>query len=209
MIEHNRTGGLDVSWQNKPQELVFAYVRVSSADHNPDRQLALFKDLAEDHIYIDYASGGNTDRAQLQMLMRILRRGDTLLVKSPDRLARNTVDLLTIAHQLRDRGVDLEFVDTPSLNVDSATGEFMLTIYAGFATMERAMIRERQAEGIAIAKAGGKYDREPKLTADQVAAARARVESGVSKSRVARELGVSRTTLYRALAGEGIYGAKE
>ena len=83
----------------------------------------------------------------------------------------------------------------------------MLTIYAGFATMERAMIRERQAEGIAIAKASGKYGRVAKLTAEQVAAARARVESGVSKARVARELGVSRTTLYRALAGEGIYAA--
>ena len=139
------------------------------------------------------------------MLLKVLRRGDTLVVKSPDRLARNTVDLLNIAHELRDKGVDLEFLDTPALNVDSATGEFMLTIYAGFATLERAMIRERQAEGIAIAKAKGKYEREPKLTAEQVRDARKRVEAGVPKAKVARDFGVSRTTLYSALAGDGVY----
>ena len=64
------------------------------------------------------------------------------------RPVRNTVDLLNIAHELRDKGVDPEFLDTPAHNVDSASGEFTLTIYAGFTTLERAMIRERQAEGI-------------------------------------------------------------
>lgn len=81
----------------------------------------------------------------------------------------------------------------------------MLTIYAGFATLERAMIRERQAEGIALAKARGKYKREPKLTPEQVKKAREQVELGIPKAKVAREFGVSRTTPYRALSGEGIY----
>ena len=196
-----------MSWHDKAPGLVFAYARVSSADQNPERQTELFKGLDTDHIYVDHASGASTDRPKLKVLLKVLRRGDTLVVKSPDRLARNTVDLLNIAHELRDKGVDLEFLDTPALNVDSATGEFMLTIYAGFATLERAMIRERQAEGIAIAKAKGKYEREPKLNAEQVRDARKRVEAGVPKAKVARELGVSRTTLYHALAGQGIYGS--
>jgi len=197
-----------MGWQQKAPEIVFAYVRVSSADQNPDRQLELFGSLDPDHVYVDYASGGTTDRPQLKVLRQVLRKGDTLLVKSPDRLARNTVDLLTIAHELKERGVDLEFVDTPALSVDSATGEFMLTIYAGFAQMERSMIRERQAEGIAIAKAKGKYRRTAKISSADLTKARELVAQGVSKARVARECGVSRTTLYRALAGEGIYGAK-
>ena len=194
-----------MGWQNKASELVFAYARVSSADQNPERQTELFQSLDSDHVYVDHTTGESTDSAKLKVLLKVLRRGDTLVVKSPDRLARNTVDLLNIAHELRDKGVDLEFLDTPALNVDSATGEFMLTIYAGFATLERAMIRERQAEGIAIAKAKGKYEREPKLTAEQVRDARKRVEAGVPKAKVARDFGVSRTTLYSALAGDGVY----
>ena len=82
----------------------------------------LFQALNPDHAYVDQASGASTDRPKLKVLLKVLRRGDTLVVKSPDRLARNTVDLLNIAHELRDKGVDLEFLDTPALNVDSATG---------------------------------------------------------------------------------------
>lgn len=198
-----------MGWRSKAPEIVFAYARVSSADQNPERQTELFKDILPDHIYVDHASGASTNRPKLREVLKVLRRGDTLVVKSPDRLARNTVDLLNIAHELSDKEVDLEFLDTPALNVDNASGEFMLTIYAGFATLERALIRERQAEGIAIAKARGKYDREPKLTPEQVAEARTRIEAGVPKAKVARDLGVSRTTIYRALAGEGVYGTDE
>lgn len=130
-------------------------------------------------------------------------------VKSPDRLARNTIDLLNIAHELNDKGVSLEFVDAPMLNVGSAQGEFMLTIYGGFAQMERAIIRERQAEGIAIAKAAGKYEKPASLTPEQVAEARRRVAAKVPKSVIARDLGVSRRTLYNALDGKGVYGGEE
>ena len=130
-------------------------------------------------------------------------------VKSPDRLARNTIDLLQIAHELNDKGVNLEFVDAPMLNVDSAQGECMLTVYGAFAQMERAMIRERQAEGIAIAKKEGKYEKPASLTPEQVAEARKRVAAKVPKAVIARDLGVSRRTLYNALDGVGIYGGEE
>ena len=92
-----------------------------------------------------------------------------------------------------------------SASTETAHGEFMLTVLAGIAQMERRVIRERQAEGIAIAKRKGVYDRGPKLTPEQVREARQRVAGGVPKAKVARDLGVARQTLYAALKGEGRY----
>ncbi|SNU02598.1 Helix-turn-helix domain of resolvase [Ruaniaceae bacterium KH17] len=134
-----------------------------------------------------------------------VRNGDAVRAKSPDRLARSTTDLLSLAQQLRTKGVAVEFVDNPALNTDTPQGEFMLTILAAVAQLERATIRERQAEGIAIAKRNGVYERGPKLTLEQIAEARQRADSGVPKARVARDLGVSRQTLYAALSGSGKY----
>ena len=126
-------------------------------------------------------------------------------VKSPDRLARSTRDLLDIVSRLQDKEVQVEFVDNPALNTNTPQGEFMLTILAAVAQLERATIRERQAEGIALAKQRGIYDRGPKLSADQIAEARTRSGEGVPKARIARDLHVSRQTLYTALAGQGRY----
>lgn len=197
-----------MSWQDEPRQLVFAYVRVSSADQNPERQMGLFAGLPESHVYVDRMSGAKRSRPQLDMLLNnVLREGDTLVVKSPDRLARNARDLIEIAENLSSRGISLEFVDTPEMNVNSAQGKFMLTVMGAFAELERSMIRERQAEGIAIAKAKGTYKRDSSLTQEQVAEARERVGLGVPKAQVARELGVSRTTLYNALDGKGAYAS--
>lgn len=112
---------------------------------------------------------------------------------------------MKLVETLKAKGVALEFVDNPALNTDTPQGEFMLTILAAVAQLERATIRERQAEGIAIAKAQGRYDRSPKLAPAQVAEARQRVASGVPKARVARDLGVARQTLHAALSGTGRY----
>lgn len=195
-----------MSWHDKDKRFVFAYVRVSTADQNPERQLELFRDLPESHVFVDRASGATRNRPQLDILLHnTLREGDTLVVKSPDRLARNTCDLLSIAEDLASRGIALEFVDNPELNVTDARGKLIITIMAAFAEFERSMIHERQAEGIAIAKAKGKYERRPRITNEQITKAREMIALGVSKAQVARELKVSRTTLYNALDGKGIY----
>ena len=109
--------------------------------------------------------------------------------------------------QLKAKGVALEFVDNPALNSDTPQGEFMLTILAAIAQLERKTIRERQAEGIVIAKRDGKYEKAPKLALEQITEARKRVDAGVPKALVARDLGVSRQTLYAALNGSGKYAA--
>lgn len=183
---------------------IVGYVRVSAVDQNEARQLEALGEV--DRLFSEKVSGKNTsDRKQLKEMLAYVRDGDTVRVKSPDRLARSTTDLLSLVGLLRSKGVAIEFVDNPALNTDTPQCEFMLTILAAVAQLERATIRERQAEGIAIAKRNGVYDRAPKLSPEQIAKARQRVDSGVPKARVARDLGVSRQTLYAALSGTGKY----
>ncbi|KGJ79328.1 transposase [Cryobacterium roopkundense] len=185
---------------------VVGYVRVSTADQNEARQVEALGPV--DKMFSEKVSGKNThDRAQLQEMLTYVRDGDRVRVKSPDRLARSTTDLLALVEQLKAKGVALEFVDNPALNSDTPQGEFMLTVLAAIAQLERKTIRERQAEGIAIAKRDGKYEKAPKLTLEHIAEARARVDAGVPKALVARNLGVSRQTLYAALSGSGKYAA--
>lgn len=180
------------------------YARVSSADQNEDRQLVALGEV--DKLFVDKASGRSTDRAQLQALLSYVRDGDTVRVKSADRLARSTVDLLQLLEKFRTDGVEVEFVDSPGLNTDSAHGKFLAVLLGALAELEISNARERQAEGIAAARARGVYQRKPKLDEAQVEAARVRVdELGVPLARVARELGVSRQTVYSALRGEGVY----
>ncbi len=182
---------------------VVGYARVSAADQNLGRQIKALEDT--DRIFADKLSGKNVDRAQLQEMLRYVRDGDTLRVTSPDRLARSTRDLLALVEQLKQKGVAVEFIDNPALNTDTPNGQFMLTILGAVAELERSVIRERQMEGIALAKAAGKYERGPKLSPGQVEEARQRVAADVPKAKVARDLGVSRQTLYAALSGTGKY----
>lgn len=173
------------------------YVRVSTADQNPERQLEALSGV--DRIYTDRASGKSADRPALAELLRYVRDGDTVRVKSPDRLARSTTDLLALVKQLRGEGVAVEFTDNPELNTDTPQGELMLTVLAAVAQFERATARERQAEGIALAKAKGKYrGRKPALSAVQRAEVVERLANGESVSVLARECGVSRQTIYNA-----------
>lgn len=196
------TETLDMSRHNGQ---TVGYVRVSAADQNEQRQLEAIGDV--DRLFLEKVSAKNIDdRAQLRELLAYVRDGDTVRVKSPDRLARSTRDLLDLIKQLQETNVAVEFIDNPALNTDTPQGEFMLTILAAVAQLERATIRERQAEGIAIAKKKGVYNRAPKLTPDQIKQAREQIELGVPKAKIARDLEVSRQTLYDALDGRGRYG---
>jgi DNA invertase Pin-like site-specific DNA recombinase len=144
-------------------------------------------------------------RRQLLDMLDFVHEGDRVRVKSPDRLARSVKGLLALVEELQGKGVDVEFVDNPELNTGAPQSGLTLRVLAAVAQMEHAMIRERQAQGIAIAKRKGVYERGTKLTAEQIALARRKVADGVAKARVARDLGVSRQTLYAALQGTGRY----
>lgn len=197
-----RERGLGVAEQSKGQ--VVGYVRVSAADQNEARQVEAIGDV--DKMFLDKASGKNAkDRPELQKMIEYVREGDTVIVKSPDRLARSTTDLLDLVKRLGKKGVEVTFLDNPALNTNTPHGEFMLTVLGAVAQLERSVIGERQMEGIALAKKRGVYERRRKISDEQIVMAQKKVADGVPKAVVARELGVSRTTLYAALEGMGRY----
>lgn len=188
---------------------IVGYARVSTLEQNVARQLEALE-VECDKIFVEKVSAAKTEnRPQFQEMMRYLRNGDILQVTSADRLARSTRDLLDIVQGLKDRGVQVEFLDNPALNTDTPQGEFMLTILAAVAQLERSIIRERQAEGIAIAKAKGKYDRAPKLNPEQAREVRKLAAMGVPKMAIARKMGCSRHTIYSVLDRIGKYAGAE
>jgi DNA invertase Pin-like site-specific DNA recombinase len=177
------------------------YKRVSAVDQSTDRQL---DGVELDRIFEDKASGKDANRPALQEAIKYVRDGDALVVHSMDRLARNTEDMLRLVRELKEKGVSVEFVKERLTFSGSSADPFadlMMTMLGGFAEFERAIIRERQREGIAVAKTKGVYKGgKAKLTDAQVADLKARIASGEKKAGVARDLGISRETLYQYLA---------
>lgn len=184
----------------KRHDKLIGYVRVSTLDQNTERQL---DGLKLDKVFMDKASGKDANRPQLKAALDYLRDGDKLVVHSLDRLARNLVDLKNIVSTLTGRGVVVEFVKEhlTFTSEDNAMSNLLLSVMGAFAEFERALIRERQREGIALAKKAGVYKgRKRSLTPDRVKALKARVHAGEKKAAVAREFGISRETLYKYLA---------
>ncbi|EYT62479.1 recombinase family protein [Dietzia cinnamea] len=190
---------------SRPRGQRVAYVRVSAADQNEARQLDAVGEC--DRVYVEKESGrSRADRAKLAECIGYLRDGDELVVASMDRLARSLVDLKQIVNEITVKGASVEFVHeraTYAAGAQDPRADLMLSLLGAFAEFERAIIRERQAEGIAIAKARGKYKgRKRVLTAEQVDKARDRIAAGEGPSAIAQDLGVGRSTLYRALRRE-------
>jgi DNA invertase Pin-like site-specific DNA recombinase len=185
------------------------YVRVSSFDQNPERQL----DGAQlDRVFTDKASGKDVARPQLEALLRFVRDGDTVIVHSLDRLARNLDDLRRLVQDLTARGVRVQFVkeQLTFTGEDSPMANLLLSVMGAFAEFERALIRERQREGIALAKQRGAYrGRKRSLTAAQVTELTARAGAGEAKTVLAREFGVSRETVYQYLRLSAVVDAAE
>jgi DNA invertase Pin-like site-specific DNA recombinase len=175
------------------------YVRVSTFDQNPDRQLEKVEVV---RTFIDKASGKDTKRPQFDALMTFIRTGDTLVVHSMDRLARNLDDLRSIVQNLTQRGVCIEFIkeNLTFSGEDSPISILMLSVMGAFAEFERALIRERQREGIALAKQRGVYrGRKRSLSPEQILTLRQQVKNGAKKAKLARDFNISRETLYQYL----------
>lgn len=180
---------------------VVGYVRVSSVGQNPDRQIEALDGC--ERLFTDRLSGKNADRPALTELLGYVREGDTVRVTSLDRLARNLDDLRRLVTDLTAKGVRVEFIKEALTFTGEANpmNRLLLSMLGAVAEFERELIRERQAEGIALAKERGVYKGRAKaLSTQQVAQARESVAAGVPKAKVARDLGVSRQTLYNALA---------
>lgn len=175
------------------------YVRVSTVDQNTERQL---DGIDVERTFTDHASGKDTSRPQLDELLAFVRDGDTVIAYSMDRLARNLDDLRRIVRTLTDKGVRVQFIkeNLTFTGDDSPMATLLLSVMGAFAEFERALILERQREGIAAAKVRGAYTgRKPALTAEEARQLRQRVAAGERKSALATEFGISRETVYSYL----------
>jgi DNA invertase Pin-like site-specific DNA recombinase len=176
------------------------YIRVSSVDQNTERQLA---DVELNKTFTDKLSAKDVERPELQNCIEWIREGDILHVHSIDRLARNLLDLQTLINKITDKGVQVHFHKENLIfekNINNPMNQLMLNMMGAFAQFERELIRERQREGIAAAKARGvKLGASFKLSEEQMVELRRRVETRENKSAIARDFGISRVTLYRLI----------
>lgn len=188
---------------------IIGYARVSSTSQNLARQLEALGEV--DELFTDHQSGGSrAGRPGLASALRYVRRGDTLRVASMDRLARSLVNLEQLVSELTARGVVVEFVkERLTFTPDTATdpfATFQRQLIGAVAELERALIRERQREGIELAKARGVYKgRARRLNDEQVLYVRRAAAAGENKSKLATDLGISRRLIYDVLSGSGAY----
>lgn len=150
----------------------------------------------------DKASGKDAKRPKLEEMLRFVRKGDVVVVHSMDRLARNLDDLRRIVKNLTDRGIRVQFLkeSLTFTGEDSPMANLLLSMLGAVAEFERSLIKERQREGIAVAKARGVYTgRKKTLSPEQVGQLKEKISLGLSKARVARDFGVSRETVYQYL----------
>lgn len=181
-------------------------MRCSTVEQNEARQMKMMEAQKVEKIFLDKASGKNTDREQYKAMMAFIREGDTVIVESISRIARNTKDLLTIISNLTERNV--EFVSLKE-NIDTTTphGRFMLTVFGALAELERESILERQREGIEIAKAEGKYKGRKPVAIDEAKfrAICARWRAGeITATTAMKELNLKPNTFYRRVDKYGV-----
>src|SRR5262245_22630785 len=176
----------------------FGYARVSSRDQDLTSQVAELHAAGCAKIYREKVSGAKTDRAELAKVMRVLQKGDVLVVTRLDRLARSTRDLLNVLHSLGERGIGFKSLVDTWADTTTPHGRLMLTVLGGLAEFERELIRARTGEGRKRAKARGvRFGRPPKLNAHQRQEAIARLNAGETTTDIARTYGVDGTTIGR------------
>ncbi len=173
------------------------YIRVSSVEQNTARQEVLMQELGVSRVFIDRMSGKNIDRPELKNMLAFVRQGDTVVVESISRFARNTHDLLELVERLQEKGV--EFISRKeALDTTTPSGKFMLTIFGAVAELEREYILQRQKEGIAIAKANGVYKGRKPIEHPNFDAVVKMWRSGeISASEAMRQLEMKSSTFYR------------
>ena len=173
------------------------YIRISTMGQNTARQEVLMRELGVEKVFIDRMSGKSADRPELKAMMAFVRQGDTVVVESISRFARNTKDLLELVEKLTAKGV--EFVSKKeAIDTTAPTGKFMLTIFGAVAELEREYILQRQAEGIAIAKQQGVYQgRRPIVHPDFEKTAALWRDGKITATEAMKRLNMKPSTFYR------------
>lgn len=185
--------------------MIIGYARVSTQDQNPQLQLDALSAAGCEQVFHETATGTLRERPELATCLRMLRKGDTLVVWKLDRLARSLKDLVEIIHDLHQRGVGFRSV-TESIDTTSSGGRLVFHIFGALAEFEHSLIRERTIAGLAAARARGrKGGRKPALSpADVRKAAAMLADPNITKAEIAKHFGVSRVTLNAALTRAGV-----
>lgn len=180
------------------------YIRVSTEEQNTMRQEVMMQELGVDDLYLDKASGKNTDRPELKKLMSYVRRGDIVIVESISRFARNTRDLLELIEILSTK--EVTFISKKeAIDTDTPTGRFMLTVFGAVAELEREYILQRQREGVVIAKQQGKYKGRKRIESPELNRVISRWRNGdISAVKAIEILQISRNTFYRRVREKAI-----
>lgn len=180
------------------------YIRVSTADQNTARQEVLMHELEVDIIFIDRVSGKNMDRSELKRLLEYVREGDTVIVESISRFARNTKDFLELMEKLSAKQV--QFISRKeSIDTTTPSGKFMLTVFAAVSELERDYILQRQAEGIAVAKKNGVYKgRKPIERSNFKAVVEIWRKGDITAREAMRRLNLTSSTFYRKVKEAGL-----
>ena len=189
--------------------MIYGYARVSSADQNLDRQLSELNAAKIESIFTDKASGKDMKREGFEALLEDIQSGDTVIVVSMDRLSRSLTDLLNTVKLFGEKGVTVRFLKE---NIEIAPGntspisKLLLGIMGAVAEFERNLIRERQAEGIRLAKLRGVYKGRSPVANGKLEMAMTLIRQGMTKIQAAKKAGVGRTTLYKYMkALEGVH----
>ena len=210
---HNPIDIFRVLWYNvysKTNKGVFdmrvGYVRCSTIEQNEARQIKMMQEQNAEKMFIDKASGKNTDRTAFKEMMTFVRADDIVIVESISRIARNTRDLLAIVSELTEKGV--EFVSLKeSIDTTTPQGRFMLTVFGALAELERENILERQKEGIEIAKGEGKYKGRKPVEFDEnkfKSLCKSWREGKITATAAMKELGLKPNTFYRRVKEMGL-----
>lgn len=174
-----------------------AYVRVSTVEQNEARQREALESYEIDKWFIEKASGKDTNRPKLQELLEYVREDDTVYVEEFSRLGRSTSDLLSIVQMIEDAGAKFKSLKE-NFDTSTPTGRLQMTMMAAIAEFERAMILERQREGIAIAKREGKYKGRKQISVPNIGEYYERyMRREINKTEISKELKISRNTLNR------------
>ncbi|MDT7953732.1 MAG: recombinase family protein [Acetobacteraceae bacterium] len=180
--------------------MLLGYARVSTDDQDLRLQRAALREAGCKRVYEEKVSGARRDRPQLARLLDQVREKDVVVVTRLDRLARSTRDLLEVAEQLREADAGLRSLGEPWADTTSPAGRMVLTVFAGIAEFERALIQQRTSSGrIAAMQRGVRFGRPAKLEADQIALAQRLMGEGTPVRAIARMLNVHAATVYRAL----------
>ena len=180
--------------------MFIGYARVSTIDQNLDRQLDALKSSGAEKIFTEKVTGKKADRPELLRMIDQLREGDTVLISELTRLSRSTKDLFAIVEQVQAKGADIRSLKEAWLDTTTPQGKLMFTIFAGLSQFEADLTAQRTREGLAAARARGRFGGRPSVDSDKAATALKMYDSRQFEIKeICESTGLSKTTLYRLL----------